>query len=104
MHPKQLEEIERLREQSRLLYAITILKERFSYLSQDIFLLSTIPEQGEDLYIFALSTDMVCTVEIPRSGEPGFVDLIETFRDFRKRSHSTQTNRTLDAIELIVRR
>jgi hypothetical protein len=111
MHPIQLELIESLREQSRKLAAgellpeaIAILTEKFQPLPKNIFLLYVIPEQGEDLYIFALGTETICTVEIPRGGEPGFIDSTETFRDYRKRSLTKQLNRKLDAIETIARR
>ena len=111
MQPKQQEEINRLCKQSKLLNngsllpeVVAVLKDGLPSLPIDIFLLWEIPEQGEDLYVFALDADNVCTVEIPRSKERGFIESIESFRDFRRRPHSSGTNRILDAIEFIVQR
>jgi hypothetical protein len=108
MHPKELEEIERLREQSRRIAngelcseAVALMRERVPELGENLFLIKHIPEQGEDFYVFVADYRLVISVEISRHGEPSEIE-VTPIHEYRHGRTGALDNRTLDAIRAIV--
>ena len=111
MHPKKVEEIEALVEQSKCISegrvagaVVAQLKQRFPEISGNLFLLSHIPDQGEDFYRFVSGDAWVYEIEVPRDSGTIEVANALSFMEFRARKHSRSTNRTLDAIKVLLSR
>jgi hypothetical protein len=110
MHPKQLEEIERLREQSKQIAAGELLPDVVAFMKREVpnlgdhmFLRTWIPEQGEDVYSFVTSNALCVTVEVPRHGGTYEISEIrsdESLLEFKQGNLSK--DRTLNAIRFIL--
>ena len=108
MHPKQLEEIERLREQSRRIAngelcaeAVGLMREQVPELGENLFLINHIIDQGEDIYIFVSDYRLVISVEISRFGEPSEIE-VTPIHQYRRERTGALDNRELDAIRTIM--
>jgi hypothetical protein len=109
MHPKQRQEIEKLRIQSAEIAAgsllpevVALMRQRVPDLGDRLFLFSDIPDQGEDIYTFVTSNRLVVSVEVPRQGGdyPGLE--IKPLEAFWREPHAKGSNRKLDAIQVIL--
>ena len=108
MHPKQLEEIERLRAQSRRIAngqlcadAVALMRERIPELGENLFLINHVVDQGEDICIFVSDYRLVISVEISRHGEPSEIE-VKSIHEYRRGRTGAHNNRTLDAIRAIM--
>ena len=107
-HPKQLEEIETLREQSRqiadgeLLPAIVaLMKDQVPDLGQNLFLIGHTFDPWEDAYTFVADYKLVVFVEVSRHGDPTEIKVM-SMQEYRQRFSGKLSNRELDAIRVLI--
>jgi hypothetical protein len=110
MHPKQIEEIERVKAQSRRLATgellpgvVAFMRREVPELGEHLFLTAHIPEQGEEFYGFVTSNGLHVTVEVSR--QDGAIEITELKSD-GSLLHLTPGNlskdRTLNAIRYVI--
>lgn len=109
MHPKQREEIEGCREQSRQIAAgellprvVALIRQNVPDLGEPLFLFGHIPEQSEDIYTFVTGNRLVVSIEVPRQGGEDPVIEIKPLEAFRRADHAKGSNRKLEAIRVIL--
>jgi len=110
MHPKQTEEIERLRNQSKQIAdgelfpeVVALMKREIPNLGEHLFLHNWIPEQGEEVYFFITSNGLHITVEVPRYGGRSEITEIRSDKSLLEfKQGNLSKDRTLNAIRFIL--